>query len=663
LEAVFLVEDISQDAVQGISDAFARVDSRKKRKGKILVVIAVIALLVIAALLIPFIIPQPPELVDICSNGVQDASEEGLDCGGACKACPVPEPPPYVDTAYVLPTSVSDVSIDLANDRIYVLDEMRHRIMVYDSEFNHIRNFGEERVKTDEGWSYSSGGLSNEQLLFPASIYLAGNKIYVLDRAPRIQVFSSDLVYEKTLEFSSEALAVLPKVPDTPNADGGMSSIAVSPDGKIFVAEEVSNSIAVFDSEMNLLNSITGPGEIDLPRQLAFSQGKVFVADSLNGQIRVFDSELNLEKSIGEKLVMPIGIAVAGDGRLVVLDGGDSRLKVLDSEGIFVKEIGGLGTGQGNFYNPKVAKFDSEGKIYVVEEGNARIQVFDSALKFVRSVEAINRTFNVSFTPFYPAISPNGDIAISDPINNKVFILDSEFELKQKIGGKGFGNTEFNAPKGIAFGTDGKLYVSDSGNRRVQVFSSDYSFNSSITNDKLIWPLAISVSEQNKIYVVDDKHKNILIFDQAGKLTGEIGEAQGITLPLGVLATGGKIYITDDKDQTIEIIGKSPSERRTITGVDEGVGVNTEFNESLGFDKDGKLMFCDNRFRKVVAVDLSTEEFSTFGSFGSGMQELSILEIASTPDLIVVADMESHEVKFFDADKKEIGKVGINDLN
>ncbi len=53
--------------------------------------------------------PQIPP-VNQCANGVQDAGEEGVDCGGVCaNACPVP---PVVPPAVVSQTNVPDVRLD-----------------------------------------------------------------------------------------------------------------------------------------------------------------------------------------------------------------------------------------------------------------------------------------------------------------------------------------------------------------------------------------------------------------------------------------------------------------------------------------------------------------------------------------------------------------------
>jgi DNA-binding beta-propeller fold protein YncE len=664
-----LAQLVSDESANGINEALKRVSARQKKRLTLRVVGIAIAIIILAAAVLLLVQPpaQPP--VDYCLNGIQDQGEEGIDCGGPCgESCePVVVVRPYVDSAFVLPTSVSDIAIDPASGNLYVLDEMRHRIMLFDSEFNHIKNFGEtSRQTADGGWNYESGGTTNDKLLFPASISIANNKVYVLDRVPRIQVFSKGLVgYEKTLGFPEGTSSVLPKLWDTPNADGGASSIAVSDDGKIFVSDEVSNAIAVFSSSMQLINSVSGSGQngCSIPRQIAFSGGRLYAACSGSGDVKVFDSGLNYLDSISAGLTMPVAVAVLGGGKILVFDNADSRLMLFSPQGELLQEVGSLGGGRLQFYNAGSIKLGQDSGIYVAESGNNRIQVLTESLQFERFVEGIERTFNVSLAPFYPAVSPNGDIAFSDPINCKVIILGPSYGLKKVIGGKGFGNAEFNNPKGIAFDSNGNLFVSDAGNRRVQVFSPQYAYLRTIKDNELIWPLAISVSEEGKAFVVDDKFKKILIFNAQGEKTGEIGEKQGITLPLGVLAKGGKIYVTDDLEKTIEVFDSSLKRLETISGIDDKAGIRVEFNESLALDSAGNLLFCDNRNRKVMSYNFGDGELSSFGNFGTALQELSILEVAASGGLIAVTDMEYHRLKFFDSQGNEKKEITIADLS
>ena len=662
--AVALVQGVSQEELRGVSDALKRVEGRKKRKSLALAAASLVIIAIIAIVLL-FFLPQPQLPVEPCSNGVKDAGEGGIDCGGNCVAkCPEPVLA-YVDPAYILPTSASDVAVDSGSGLIYVLDEMRHRIMLYDSEFNHIKNFGETRVQAPGGgWNYESGGTTNDKLLFPASIYAANGKVYVLDRVPRVQVFSKMLEYEKTLQFSAVALEALGDIEDPPNSDAGMSSIVVSDSGNIYIADQLSNAIAAFDSEFRLINAVKAKHfdySPDLPGQMAFGpSGSLFVADQMNGRILVFDQQLNFVKSFDSNMLMPTGVAVSSDGRLFVLDRGDGKLKAFDSAGNFVKAVGGSGGLQ--FYNPAAVKLDSEGNVYIIEQGNARVTVLDKGLKLVKLIEGIKSAFAASFMPFHIAISPNGDTAVSDPVNSKVFVFGSDFKLKKTIGGIGPGRDELNRPKGVAFDSAGKLFISDYGNRRIQVFSSDYSFLKSITNADLIWPFVLSVSDEGKLFVIDAKDSRLLVFDKAGKLAGKIGEEKGVKLPAAVLAKGGKIYVLDESDKTIKVFNSSLNEVQSISGFDAALGTDVVLGESLAIDGKNRLLSCDTKNRDIVAYDLSTGKFSSFGDFGPALLEETLLEVAASSKLIAVADMEQHRVLFFDLDGKELEEITINDL-
>jgi DNA-binding beta-propeller fold protein YncE len=661
-----LAEQISQKEVKEMHAALKRVESKKKKKTLSIGLVAIAAIIII--LLAFFLTPAPPE-TPLCENGVQDQGEEGIDCGGSCEEkCPEPPPPEYIDDAYIKPSSVADIAVDLANDRIYVLDELRHRVMVYDSEFNHLKNFGERREQTaDGGWNYFSGGEANDQLLFPAAIFLADDKAYILDRSERIKVFSKDLVFEKELTFSSEAYEVLPKIDDPPTDDGGMSSFVVSPDGRFYVADEQSHVVVLLDTDFKMAKVVergSDEGKVEWPMQLSLAaNGNLFVADSGNGRIQVFDPELNFLESFNENLIRPVGIKVLENNQLLVVDDGDSKLKLFDEDKKFVKSIGGFGSQDGMFFNPKAVKLDSEGNVYIVDKGNVRVQAFNKSLSFKSSLEGLKASLGISFNPFYVAVSTEGDIAFTDPINTKVFVFDSDFKLKKILGKKGFGDGEFGSPKGIAFGPEGKLFVSDGGNERVQIFSKDFDYIKSITPENLLAPLAVSVSEEGKVFVVDDKRKVVMVFDKEGKLLDEIGEERGITMPLGVIARDSKVYITDHIDETIEVFNSQLKKEKSVTDIAEALGVDVAFTGGLGIDSLNRLLVCNKVVRQVVAYDLETAEFLSFGDFGSSLRGLSVIHVAANDKLTVVSDMEHHRGLVIDSEGNVLKEITKSDLS
>jgi DNA-binding beta-propeller fold protein YncE len=94
-----------------------------------------------------------------------------------------------------------------------------------------------------------------------------------------------------------------------------------------------------------------------------------------------------------DTFVGPTACAVAANGDIVVADGhwprptsaqqdGD-RLVVLKPDGTFVRAVGRLGSGPGEFMGPHALAFDSKGRLFVADRSNNRVQVFDENLQFV----------------------------------------------------------------------------------------------------------------------------------------------------------------------------------------------------------------------------------------------------------------------------------------
>jgi tripartite motif-containing protein 71 len=68
----------------------------------------------------------------------------------------------------------------------------------------------------------------------------------------------------------------------------------------------------------------------------------------------------------------PIGVALAPDGTILVLDAGNGRVQRLAPDGTPLGSFGTLGSGSGQFDRPSGIAVDSDGAIYVSETGGAR---------------------------------------------------------------------------------------------------------------------------------------------------------------------------------------------------------------------------------------------------------------------------------------------------
>ena len=128
------------------------------------------------------------------------------------------------------------------------------------------------------------------------------------------------------------------------------------------------------------------------PFGIAIDQsGKVYIADRDNHRIQIYNSKLAYVATLGQTGVRgsdnahfdgPYDVAVDRNGYIYVADEGNDRIQVFNSNRQYVRTIGGGGTGSdfSHFegWGPHHLAVDSQGRLYVVDSGNSRVQVFDN---------------------------------------------------------------------------------------------------------------------------------------------------------------------------------------------------------------------------------------------------------------------------------------------
>ena len=132
-------------------------------------------------------------------------------------------------------------------------------------------------------------------------------------------------------------------------------------------------------------------------------------------QIHKFSQDGELLMSLGqagvsiageETFIGPTACVAAPDGTLIIADGhwprpttaqqdGD-RLVKITTDGQFVREVGSLGAGPGQFMGPHSLAFDSRGRLFVADRSNNRVQILDQDLNFVDEWRHFGRPSGVS---------------------------------------------------------------------------------------------------------------------------------------------------------------------------------------------------------------------------------------------------------------------------
>ncbi len=284
-------------------------------------------------------------------------------------------------------------------------------------------------------------------------------------------------------------------------------AIAAGPNGERVIADSGNNRIVVLDasgafvrafgSACNLADQAgcvdadgagplaLGDGQFNEPWGIAVDQaGQIFVADTWNGRIQLFDAEGNFLRKwgyfnstngeLGDEYALfgPRGLAIDGDGNLLVADTGNKRILHFRPDGTLIRQVGGGGVIGGRFEEPtSVAVSPVDGSVYVADTWNRRIQKLDAALNFVAEFAVPSWESRDIYMKPYVAAAPNGDLYASDPQLYRIFVYSAEGELKASFGNFGSDLNRFGLPNGLAVdGANLTLLVADANNNRVMGF-------------------------------------------------------------------------------------------------------------------------------------------------------------------------------------------------
>ncbi len=236
--------------------------------------------------------------------------------------------------------------------------------------------------------------------------------------------------------------------------------------------------------------------------------GRVYVTDVSHQAVFVFDpvaGRLDLWPYArpGVRFVSPIGVALAGDGTVLVTDAELGAVFRLSGAG---EPLGSFGDGV--LVRPTgIARDPLRGLVYVADTRGNDVKVFDDAGLLVDYVGRSGDSPGELNAPTYIALA-NGRLYVTDTLNSRVQVFDLEGNVRQVLGSRG-------------------LYVGN-----------------------LARPKGVAVDDEGNVYVVEGYYDHLLVFDSQGRLLlpiGGSGSAPGrFYLPSGVwVDRGSRIYVAD----------------------------------------------------------------------------------------------------------------------
>jgi sugar lactone lactonase YvrE len=247
---------------------------------------------------------------------------------------------------------------------IHVADTGKRRIVVFDEDGQFVTLYGE----TGEGAL---------QLQDPIDVAITETgRSFVIDKTSSKMVIYDNGVPVDAIVFTDE--------PPTGVTIAGDELLVTTASG-----------VVIGDLEGNFSTGYVRrgkePGSFDRPAAVAVGEdGTLYIADSLNYRVQAISSDGSPLWQYGEpipadqaimyegedrKFGLPASIAIGENGLLYVVDGTNSEIVVLDTNGEYQETWGKVGHDDGFFYYPDGIDY-WDGKLVIADKFNDRIQVF-----------------------------------------------------------------------------------------------------------------------------------------------------------------------------------------------------------------------------------------------------------------------------------------------
>jgi len=241
----------------------------------------------------------------------------------------------------------------------------------YLTSFSSERSLGGHRRFEDFVLGTSLG---DQTISKPYGITVHGNKIYVCDSGAAA-VGIADLGKSRLRFFNLDGEGRM-RVP---------INAAVDTNGVLYVTDVDRGQILIYSADEDYLGAIGKKDEMK-PSGLAVTDSRIYVGDLKNHIVRVYDKTnhdllFSIPRADGgdkAKLFLPANVAVDYQGRICVSDAGGFFVKIFDADGNFVRLIGNIGSGFGQFFRCKGIAVDRENRIYVVDAATSVAQIFDA---------------------------------------------------------------------------------------------------------------------------------------------------------------------------------------------------------------------------------------------------------------------------------------------
>ena len=209
------------------------------------------------------------------------------------------------------------------------------------------------------------------------------------------------------------------------------------------------------------------------------------------------------------QFVDPMGVAVDDEGNIL----GNNRIQKFANDGQFLASVGTKGTGPLQFCCPRDVAFNTHNKkVYVVDNGNHRIQVLNSDLTFTKVIGKHGSKSGEFAFPWGVTCDSTGSVYVADSANHRIQVFTASGKFLRKFGHRGKSEGEMDFPVGVAVDSRGRVFVSESDNDRISVFTADTSHGT--RPGEFNKPRWLAVDDYGTLCVCDTRNNRVQIFTE-----------------------------------------------------------------------------------------------------------------------------------------------------
>ncbi len=319
------------------------------------------------------------------------------------------------------------------------------------------------------GYSGDGGPATSAELYSPYGVSVSSNcELYIADTSNNVirVVFNNGTI--ATFAGTDKPGYFDDRVAATKDHLNKPSGVAVSPTGEVYIADTDNNRIIIVFTNGTITN-FAGNGHAG-----DFGDGKL----ATSAELRI-----------------PSGVAISLTGGVYIADTGNSRIRIVFTNGTITTFAGNGSAGysgdggpatNAELNHPRGVAVSSTDEVYIADTLNKRIRVVftngtintfagnGNAGYFDDGGPAIDAELRSAWGV---AVSLTGEVYIADTFNNRIRIVFTNGTITTFTGNGIAGyfgdrgpatNAELNRPRGVSISSAGEVYVADSGNNAIR---------------------------------------------------------------------------------------------------------------------------------------------------------------------------------------------------